>query len=168
MKLMMAMMRMVPKKLADKMKAPMITKARMIVGKDHPTIRMNLTNLLLCSCSSCPSFPAKFGEALYCASGKSNVQIEQIGCNCLACALYDQCSGFNAAYFCINGQCGATDSHTMATKLSNLTGSYLQRFIPQAKSIQQKVEKDNELSDTNVVDVILHFEGEKDIKSKWG
>ena len=128
MKLIRSMLRLVPKRLAARLDAPLMARDRLARGRDHPTIRMNLANLLLCSCSSCPSFPRVFGEALYCASGISSVPITEEGCNCVTCTLYDLCSSFNVAYFCVHGHCGAKDDRPVAMRIKDLAGSYLERF----------------------------------------
>ncbi len=127
-----AISKIVPDRIAERMDAPLMRPERLARGKSHPTIRMNLSNLRLCICASCPSFPKKFGEALYCASGRSGYPIEERGCNCVICPLYDLCSSFNVAYFCVHGHCGARDIRPMAQRLKDLAGSYLERFTAPA------------------------------------
>ena len=59
-----SMLSLVPQRLAAaRLDAPMMTRDRLARGRDHPTIRMNLANLLRCSCRSCPSFPVNGNEA---------------------------------------------------------------------------------------------------------
>jgi len=69
-KVMMGMMSLLPKKMKDRMKAPMMQKGLYVSGKNHPAITMNLTNLLVCAqnCGTCPSYSGIRGEALFCAS----------------------------------------------------------------------------------------------------
>ena len=110
------------------MDVPWLFRDRAVRGRDHPTIRMNLENLLLCACRTCPSFPGGHREALYCSGGKSAFVINEQGCNCVTCPLYDRCSSFNVAYFCIHGQCGAKDERPVAVRIKDLAGSYLERF----------------------------------------
>lgn len=164
MKMLMAMMRLVPQGMAKNMAAPMMAKDRLARGINHPTIPMTLSNLLLCACASCPSFPAVRGEALYCSGGKSSVTIKEEGCNCVTCPLYDRCSSFNVAYFCIHGHCGAKDNRPMAAKLKDLAGSYLERFTTAEESPQG--EKGAALVDAAAeTGVTLHFDHEKDVKT---
>jgi class 3 adenylate cyclase len=167
MRLMMSLMKMVPPRLAAKMNAPMIGRERLARGKSHPTIRMNLENLLLCSCSTCPSFPMARGEALYCASGKSGRSIEENGCNCVSCVLYDRCSSFNVAYFCIHGHCGARDERPVAQRLRDLAGSYLERFTSKSGRDSSGAGKPpaRQEPEPGDVAVTLHFEREKDVRT---
>src|SRR5512138_2021080 len=109
-----AVLRIVPRRLATRIDAPLMARDRLARGRDHPTIRMDLANFLLCACPSCPSFPGAGGEALYCASGVSSSAITERGCNCVICALYDRCSSFNVAYVCVYGHCGARDDRSVA------------------------------------------------------
>jgi class 3 adenylate cyclase len=162
MKMLMAMMRLVPRELAKKMDAPMMGKDRLARGKVHPTIRMNLQNLLLCTCSTCPSFPGVRGEALYCSGGKSAVPIKEEGCNCVTCPLYDRCSSFNVAYFCIHGHCGAKDDRPMAARLKDLAGSYLERFTAIDEA---RLERTGIAQAAVEIGVTLHFDHEKDVKT---
>ncbi|TFH42290.1 MAG: DUF2769 domain-containing protein [Chrysiogenales bacterium] len=91
---------------------------------------MSLTNLLVCArnCGTCPSYSGVRGEALFCASGPSTIDIEQNGCNCVTCPIFDKCNGYSTAYFCINGQCSPRDTRSALTKLTDLAKAYLQRF----------------------------------------
>ena len=159
-----SILRLVPQRLAERLDAPMMERDRLARGRDHPTIRMNLANLLRCSCRSCPSFPGMRDEALYCASGISSVPITEKGCNCVTCSLYDLCSSFNVAYFCIHGHCGAKDDRPVAMRIKDLAGSYLERFTafegtvrPEARSVSG--------AEGDEVSVTLHFSGDKDVRT---
>lgn len=164
MKMLMAVMRLVPRELAKKMDAPMMARDRLERGRVHPTIRMNLKNLLLCACFTCPSFPSVRGEALYCSGGKSAVTINEEGCNCVTCPLYDRCSSFNVAYFCIHGHCGARDDRSMAAKLKDLAGSYLERFTAAAESgsVMTTAAHAPYAAETSVT---LHFDHDRDVRT---
>ena len=158
------MLKLIPDRIASAADAPLMSADRLARGKAHPTIRMSLANLLLCSCATCPSFPQVRGEALYCASGVSTVSITELGCNCVTCPLYDQCSSFNVAYFCVHGQCGARDDRPVAMRIKDLAGTYLERFT----SIEEprQVAKDAAtLPDGNEVEVTLHMSGDKDVRT---
>jgi class 3 adenylate cyclase len=159
-----AMLKLVPQRLATRLDAPMIARDRLVRGSDHPTIRMNLANLLLCSCSSCPSSPRIRGEALYCASGISSVSITEKGCNCVTCTLYDLCSSFNVAYFCVHGHCGAKDDRPVAMRIKDLAGTYLERFTA-FEDTAQPGERTVSGTAGNEVNVTLHFSGEKDVRT---
>lgn len=163
-KMLIAMLRLVPARLAKKMDAPMMGKDRLARGREHPTIRMNLQNLLLCACAACPSFPAVRGEALYCSGGKSAVPIKEQGCNCVICPLYNRCSSFNVAYFCVHGHCGAKDERPVAAKLKDLAGSYLERFttIEEAPPERTGSARASDVAETSVT---LHFDHDKDVKT---
>ncbi len=163
-KLLMTIMRFVPQGIAKKMDAPLIAKDRLAMGRNHPAIPMTLANLLLCTCPSCPSFPRVRDEALYCSGGKSSVPITEKGCNCVTCALYDRCSSFNVAYFCVHGQCGAKDDRPVASKLKDLAGSYLERFtVPDL--LQSGEKRSVPVRHGGDVPVTLHFDREKDVKT---
>ncbi len=133
MKMIMAMMYLLPKKMRDQMKAPMMQKGRYASGKNHASIPMNLTNLLVCAqhCGTCPSYSGVRGEALFCASGPSSLDIAQNGCNCVTCPVFEKCGSQSSGYFCINGPCGHQENQTKATQLTDTTTKYLQRFMPQ-------------------------------------
>ena len=171
-KLMMKMMKMIPRFIADKMRPPMLSKEKLAMGRTHHTIKMNLSNLLICGdyCGTCPSFPSAKGEALYCATGKSSVSIEENGCNCITCPLLEKCSSHTIAYFCINGYCSPKYERSEALIVSDLAGEYLQRFI-------QFDEPDPLINDTidgaidtkideNVHDVNINYAGEREIETK--
>ncbi len=61
-------------------------------------------NLEICVkfCGPCPSKPQVFGEALFCARGKSSKEVEQKGCNCASCGVYAKYE-LSGMYFCKNG-----------------------------------------------------------------
>jgi class 3 adenylate cyclase len=158
------MLRLVPQHLATRLDAPMMTRDRLARGRDHPTIRMNLANLLLCSCSSCPSFPRVYGEALYCASGISSVLITEKGCNCVTCTVYDLCSSFNVAYFCIHGHCGAKDDRPVAMRIKDLAGSYLERFTA-FEGTEPRGKQTDLGAEGAEVGITLHFIGDRDVRT---
>lgn len=171
MKIMMAMMYMLPKKMRDRMKAPMMQKGRYASGKNHPAIAMNLANLLVCAqnCGTCPSYPGIRGEALFCASGPSKADIEQNGCNCVTCPIFDKCSGYSTAYFCINGSCSPRDTRSALTKLTDLAKAYLQRFTFQDED-ETGIDLDDAvraetLTDAQAEGVTLNFIGDKEVKT---
>ncbi len=114
MTLMRIMMLMIPRGMRKRMKARPLGSKRLTSGSPHPTIEMNLDNLLICMsyCGTCPSYPGNKMEALFCASGASSSEITQNGCNCVSCPLYEQCSINNSAYFCVNGNCEGKDTDT--------------------------------------------------------
>lgn len=163
-KILKPILKLVPQRIATVMDAPLMASDRLARGKGHPTIRMSLANLLLCSCETCPSFPQVRGEALYCASGVSTDLITEQGCNCVTCPLYDRCSSFNVAYFCVHGHCGAKDDRPVAMRIKDLAGSYLERFTSFEED--QRERKDTaRLSDDREVAVTLHFSGDKDVRT---
>ncbi|MFO7848967.1 MAG: adenylate/guanylate cyclase domain-containing protein [Spirochaetia bacterium] len=172
-----AMMSMIPKKLRDTMRAPMLGKERLAFGRGHPSIKMNLTNLLVCAqnCGTCPSNPHIKGEALFCASGKSSATVQENGCNCVSCELSKLCSPDNTVYFCINGACAARDERSALTKFSDLAASYLQRFLFQEDGSSETSEFETDYSDledsfnepdTPVTEVKLKFSGDKEVASQ--
>jgi hypothetical protein len=61
-------------------------------------------NLMICVkyCGTCPSKPQVFGEALFCARGKSSKEVEMNGCKCPGCDVYAK-YGLPGGYFCKNG-----------------------------------------------------------------
>jgi len=121
----------IPRAFRRQAKARPLGKMRLEAGKTHPTIEMNLENLLICmkNCGTCPSYPEKGMEALFCSSGKSSSEIAEKGCNCVSCPLYDLCIGSNTAYFCKNGSCSTAGEKTEDTPESDDCNSYLSRFI---------------------------------------
>lgn len=125
------MLDLLPKGVKNLMRAPMLSRDRLQLGAKHPTIAMNVTNLLICArnCGTCPSYADVRGEALYCAGGRSSTHITRRGCNCVTCPLYDRCSRNNSAYFCINGPCGSPDTGASAHDIGELSTRYLERFV---------------------------------------
>jgi len=51
------------------------------------------------NCSSCPSYPHKAGEGLYCARGPSTAGIEKKGCDCPECPVWIE-NGLSGMYYC--------------------------------------------------------------------
>jgi len=54
------------------------------------------------NCSTCPSYPHKDGEGLYCARGASQATIEKNGCNCPECPVWMD-NGLTGMYYCAKG-----------------------------------------------------------------
>lgn len=171
-KLMMMMMKMVPGFIADKIKPPMLSKEKLATGRLHLTIKMSLSNLLICGeyCGNCPSSSSVKGEALFCATGKSSVTIEENGCNCITCPLLEKCSSYTIAYFCKNGFCSPKDERSEATIISDLAGEYLQRFLkfdeinsltngPDEVTIEDRI-------DENVHEININYIGEREVKTE--
>lgn len=52
------------------------------------------------NCGTCPSYPAVEGEALYCARGASDQEVEREGCNCPDCPVWAE-YGLTKTYYCI-------------------------------------------------------------------
>lgn len=172
MNIMIAMMKMLPLTVKNRMKPPMLSKARLVEGKKHPTIKMNISNLLICSqyCGTCPSNPnAKDGKALYCATGKSSAKVEENGCNCVDCPLLEKCSRDNTVYFCKSGACSGRDvsGSSMATSPSE----YMKRFMIHgqqmlaAELMEKRIQEDN-LTGSELKDVKINFVGDKEVKTK--
>ncbi len=167
MRLAIAMLDLIPKALKDRMRVPMLGKERMRAGATHPTIAMNLTNLLICgrNCGTCPSYPGVMGEALYCAGGRSRKEVTRRGCNCVTCPLYDQCSPYNSAYFCINGACGGPEGELSVEEIGNLSIRYLERFVhPEPPEPVLAGTADTQTGE-DVVPVTLDFEGDRRVES---
>ncbi len=160
-----AMLGLLPKKMKDRMRAPMLSRERMELGSQHPTIEMNVTNLLICAhnCGTCPSYPDVNGEALYCAGGKSSAQITRRGCNCVSCPLYDQCSGSNSAYFCVNGQCKGPDDDTgtIVDEIGERFSRYIERFVHTETEEDDSHLSMEEIDLDEVVSVSLDFVGDQ-------
>lgn len=167
MQLAIAMLDLIPKALKDRVRAPMLGKERMRTGATHPTIAMNLTNMLICgrNCGTCPSYPGVMGEALYCAGGKSKKEINRRGCNCVTCPLYDQCSRYNSAYFCANGPCGGPEGEMSVEEIGNLSIRYLERFVHPEPPEPVFAGTIDEHRDSEIVPVTLDFEGDKRVES---
>lgn len=172
MKMMMAMMSLLPRRPTDRLRAPMMQKGRYAAGKRHPVIEMNLTNLLICgrNCGTCPSYPGVRGEALFCASGASRVEVEQKGCNCVTCPLFDRCSAYSTAYFCVNGECSPRDSRSALARFADMAKAYLSRF-----TFQDEEEPAIDLADAVTAEIIedieekeitLNFIGDREVDTK--
>lgn len=52
------------------------------------------------NCSTCPSYPGRPGEGLYCSIGPSKLAIEKKGCNCPDCPVWEK-NGQSVMYYCI-------------------------------------------------------------------
>lgn len=165
--LMMLMLKMLPRKIRNSMTAPMVEKNRMMVGQKHPTIAMNITNLMICAqnCGTCPSFPNVRGEALYCASGASTIQVEKKGCNCVSCPLIDQCSRNNTVYFCIHGSCSSKKGEQNSFDSNE---DYLDRFRLPSQEIMAESFSPSSLEEFEDKEVQLKFSDEKNIDSTNG
>jgi glutamate synthase domain-containing protein 2 len=67
-----------------------------------------------CICFKCPSYPHDCkGEVLYCATGKSNCDIEVKGCICTICPVYQE-NKLKGIYFCDKEEVG--ESRTLMRK----------------------------------------------------
>jgi len=175
MKIMLSIMKMLPVSMARRMSAPMIAKPRLETGRKHPTIQMNLSNLLVCAeyCGTCPSNPEIKGEnALYCATGKSSAKIVENGCNCVECPLLDKCSARSTAYFCKDGACAPNeDIDTKTGKPLSDRAKYLNRFQVHEKEqkatevMEKRIQAQNVPVDS-IKDVSIDFVGDKEVKTK--
>ncbi|MDA3941899.1 MAG: DUF2769 domain-containing protein [Spirochaetia bacterium] len=170
--LMRVMMQMIPAGIRRKLKAGSLGRKRMKSGISHPSIEMNLDNLLTCMkyCGTCPSYTGNKMEALFCASGESSNTIVKNGCNCVSCPLYKQCSTNNSAYFCINGSCAGKENDTDSCENTNSESSYLAKFIHTEKlsDTNIKSEDDNPVkTDPNEsIDIKMDFIGDKIVNTK--
>ncbi|MQY76595.1 MAG: DUF2769 domain-containing protein, partial [Spirochaeta sp.] len=168
MELIIKMMDLLPLKTKNKMKAPMLSKERLELGQKHKTIKMNLTNLLICArnCGTCPSNPNVKNEALYCAGGKSNAAVEQNGCNCVSCPIYELCSEYNTAYFCINGHCGSKEDSLGSSILSGISTTYLERFIRRDDESNGNKEAITDSYEDDSTELTMNFLGDKEVETK--
>ena len=169
MSMMKFLIRLTPRSLRRRVKARPLGKKRLNTGMDYPAIEMNLENLLICmnNCGTCPSYPGNGMEALFCASGKSDSEITEKGCNCVSCPLYDLCSSSNTAYFCKNGSCASGDNDKDTAESDNCN-SYLSRFIGKDSQREQE-EKNPEIPEINsepAIEVSLDFIGDKKIQTQ--
>ena len=171
---MMAMMKfflqLTPRSFRRRAGARPLGKKRLEAGKTHAAIEMNLENLLICmkNCGTCPSYPGNEMEALFCASGKSDSEIIQNGCNCVSCPLYDLCSSNNTAYFCKNGGCAAPGEKEDNSSDSKDCNSYLSQFIGKSspeKSAFEEVSTSSEITE-KAVDFTMDFINDKEIHTK--
>jgi methylamine---glutamate N-methyltransferase subunit C len=63
-------------------------------------------NKAKCICGRCPSYPKDCpGEILYCASGKSQCDINAAGCICPGCPIYPEYD-LETLYFCNKDEIG--------------------------------------------------------------
>ncbi len=174
MKAMMLMMKIIPRFIRKKMPAMILKKKRKKAGKHHPTIKLNLENLLICGkyCGTCPSKPNKQREALYCATGTSEIaEIQENGCNCVSCPLYDLCSSENTAYFCKNGACSQREETTDEHKFLSESDKYIERFMADTEEERETEKKlySNEISDDlnkHIIDVKIDFIGDKIVQTQ--
>ncbi|MFZ0035466.1 MAG: DUF2769 domain-containing protein [Sedimentisphaerales bacterium] len=51
------------------------------------------------NCSTCPSYPKKSQERLYCIRGQSKHAVEKKGCNCPECPIWIN-NGLSGMYYC--------------------------------------------------------------------
>ncbi|MDX1569324.1 MAG: adenylate/guanylate cyclase domain-containing protein [Xanthomonadales bacterium] len=136
---------------------PRLSAVRLETGRRHSSIDMTLANLDVCSrhCGTCPSYPKVQGEALFCATGKSSVEIEARGCNCPGCPLYDRCAVGSGAYFCKHGACDPADGDRTSGE------TYLARFLPPEEPDSAGVEVGQETAES----LRLEFEDERVIEA---
>ncbi len=81
-------------------------------------VHVNLHNVRNCICGKCASFPGKWRElahadmpGLFCAHGKSRLEIETNGCICGDCLVYQEHTLTEGtenkqAYYCVFGKAG--------------------------------------------------------------
>lgn len=62
--------------------------------------RENLDICMQGNCSTCPSYPGRSEEGLYCARSPSKLSIEKKGCNCPDCPVWEK-NGQSVMYYCI-------------------------------------------------------------------
>ena len=81
-----------------------------------------------CICFNCPSYPHDCkGEVLYCATGKSNCDIEVKGCICTICPVYHE-NNLKGLYFCDKEEVGESKT-LMRTKRSGEEDSFYQTVM---------------------------------------
>lgn len=76
-------------------------------------IRDSEENRKKCICTGCPSYPQDCGEVLFCATGKSNCEVEVKGCICSYCPVYAE-NNLSAVYYCNKDRVG--ESNTLMRK----------------------------------------------------
>ncbi|MEA1910058.1 MAG: adenylate/guanylate cyclase domain-containing protein [Spirochaetota bacterium] len=164
--IMQIMMLMIPRFLRKRIKAGPLGRKRLKSGLVHPNIDMNLENLLTCMkyCGTCPSYPGNKMEALFCASGESTNKIEENGCNCVSCPLYEQCSQNNTVYFCKYGSCSGKELDTSECKENDNKNTYLEKFLGEEDII--KPDHSVVTDQGEVVDVTIDFIGDKLVETK--
>ena len=65
-------------------------------------VENNQKNFDICmqgNCSTCPSYPSKSKEGLYCTRGPGKLSIEKKGCNCPECPVWEG-NGLSGMYYC--------------------------------------------------------------------
>jgi len=159
------MMLMIPVFFRKRIKAGPLGRKRLQTGKFHPTIDMNLDNLLTCMkyCGTCPSYPGNNMEALFCASGVSSNNITENGCNCVSCPLYEQCSQNSSVYFCKNGSCTGKEDDTSECTGKDNNNAYLNKFIGENLSEEESYIT---INDDKILDVKIDFIGDKVVETK--
>lgn len=75
-------------------------------------VHVSLHNIRNCICGKCPSFPGKWKElihadmpGLFCAHGKSKLEISVNGCTCGECKAQKE-HGLTQFYYCVHGEAG--------------------------------------------------------------
>ncbi len=68
----------------------------------------NQENLRKCVCGRCPSYlshtcAAENGELLYCAKGVTGCPLQDQGCICGACPVFEE-NSLEGGFFCFNGE----------------------------------------------------------------
>ena len=132
-----AFIRLLPNALTDPFPPSLMGKPFLEKAKQNPfEIKVNRTNQAVCAkhCGNCPSNPFTHG-GLYCLSGKSKKEVDENGCNCFDCELFEQCGG-GKGYFCKFGsasemnQIGTDQFSSKDPSLSNsFENSYDSSFI---------------------------------------
>jgi len=97
-------------------------------NNDYIMVQDSEENRKKCICFNCPSYPHGCkGEVLYCATGKSNCDIEVKGCICNICPVYHE-NKLKGLYFCDKEEVG--ESRTlMRTKRSDEEVSFYQMIV---------------------------------------
>jgi hypothetical protein len=65
-------------------------------------------NMMKCVCMRCPTYqqsdcPKSKMEGLFCAKGQSSCELEEKGCICGTCPVWDE-YGLSKGYFCLHGK----------------------------------------------------------------
>jgi len=76
------------------------------LGGGLKEVHVNLRNITHCICRKCPSYPGMLRElshaeapGLYCAHGKSRLDIEKKGCICADCVVHKE-HFLDSGYYC--------------------------------------------------------------------
>jgi len=72
-------------------------------GRQMGKVEDTQENFKICmdgNCSTCPSYPKKSDEGLFCARGASKAHIEKKGCNCPECPVWMD-NGLSGMYYCV-------------------------------------------------------------------